>query len=312
MTSGKLIIDNEILLSICVPTYNRVSMLNDLYESIITQNSYDTQLVIVNDGSIDETEIIVDGWIKEKKVKIKYFFQNNSGRGSALRKALLNSDGEYSIIMDDDDYFLEGSFDIIRDSVLKLKCLYNFKKPLAGFSFHCVDEDGHILGNKFQKDEYISDYFKIRFFDNISGDKKEIVKTDIINNNIYNHYYNESRVVTTTLWHKIAYYYDCVCINTPVAVKRYLTDGMTDALLIHKTQSPNYQIDNWLTKINYPHLFSFYNVFLFSMFYWKYWFFGGSVNLFKIKFSRLPLVLFALPMGFVLFLRDIYKVKTIK
>ena len=107
-------------LSVCVPTFNRVDLLNYLYQSLVSQNSSDIELVIVNDGSRDGTETLVQDWIAESRVRIQYYYQNNAGRGSALRKVLLNAEGEYTIIMDDDDYFVEGAFKRIKESLLSI------------------------------------------------------------------------------------------------------------------------------------------------------------------------------------------------
>ena len=59
------------------------------------------------------------------------------------------------------------------------------------------------------------------------GDKKEIVKTEILNEYIFPYFENEKRLVTSTLWNRISYDYDCLFLNHPVAVKRYIKGGTT-------------------------------------------------------------------------------------
>ena len=301
--------NNNLWLSICVPTYNRASLLEDLYNSIISQYNTDVEFVIVNDGSTDETEQLVNNWVEESKIKIEYFNQNNFGRGAALRKALLNAKGEYSIIMDDDDYFVEGALVKIRNLLSGLWVNKGQRKELAGICCLCLSENHNVVGDRFLVHHHISNFFEMRFFDNISGDKKEIIRTDILKNNIFPHFNCEKRVVTSTLWNKIAYDYDCLCVNEPVAVKRYIKGGMSDTLLSLKAQSPNYQIEDCITTINYPNQFSLRIILKYSSILWKYWFFGGVLSLSRINSSRLIFVIFSLPLGFLFYLRDRIKLR---
>ena len=299
------------LLSVCVPTFNRVDLLNHLYQSLISQSYSDIELVIVNDGSTDGTEKLVNEWIKDKIFEVNYSLQENKGRGSALRKAILNARGEYSIIMDDDDYFVEGALENIKQSIIEIDNDNSSNHNLVGICCLCLGENGEVLGDNFPDHNYISNFFSMRFLDKISGDKKEIVKTKILKENIFPFFENEKRVVTSTLWYRIAYDYDCLCLNYPVAVKRYVKGGLSDTLLTLKAESPNYQIEDCITTINFPNQFSLRITLIYSAILWKYWFFGGALSLLRIKLSRLPFVLPGLPLGLILYLKDWLKIKSL-
>jgi glycosyltransferase involved in cell wall biosynthesis len=299
-------------LSVCVPTFNRADLLNYLYQSLVSQNVSDIELVIVNDGSTDETEELVKKWFDQKKVNINYHFQNNEGRGSALRKAILNAEGEYSIIMDDDDYFVEGALETIKKALIECE---NYNSPnhnLAGICCLCLGENGDVLGEKFSDQNYVSNLFNMRFVDKIMGDKKEIVKTEILNEYIFPYFENEKRLVTSTLWNRISYDYDCLFLNHPVAVKRYIKGGMSDTLLELKAISPNYQIEDCIITINYPRQFNLSITFIYSTILWKYWFFGGILSLSRINIGRLPCVFLGLPLGLIFFLKDWFKIKSLE
>ena len=64
-------------LSILTPTYNRGNLLERIYESLIKNSSYDLSFewLIMDDGSTDNTKEIVNNFVKEKKINIKYFYQ---------------------------------------------------------------------------------------------------------------------------------------------------------------------------------------------------------------------------------------------
>ena len=68
--------------TLCVftPTYNRAYILPALYESLLAQTSTDFQWMIVDDGSTDDTESLVQGWIAEGRLSIDYVKQENGGK----------------------------------------------------------------------------------------------------------------------------------------------------------------------------------------------------------------------------------------
>ena len=66
------------IITIFTPTYNRAYKLPDLYVSLCKQTSQHFEWLIVDDGSTDETEQLVDAWIKEKKIFIRYLKQENA------------------------------------------------------------------------------------------------------------------------------------------------------------------------------------------------------------------------------------------
>ena len=83
------------ILTIFTPTYNRQDKLSRVYESLRCQNSALFEWLIVDDGSEDSTEKLVDSFIKEKKIPIKYIKQNNGGKHVAYNTALNYAEGEY-------------------------------------------------------------------------------------------------------------------------------------------------------------------------------------------------------------------------
>ena len=64
-------------LTIFTPTYNRADILNKAYESLKRQTNKDFIWLVVDDGSIDNTEEIVKGWIYENLIEIKYIKKEN-------------------------------------------------------------------------------------------------------------------------------------------------------------------------------------------------------------------------------------------
>lgn len=90
------------IVSIIVPVYNCESYISECLDSILIQTYSNIEILIINDGSIDNTEKIIDNYLK-KDTRIKYFFQQNSGPSEARNIGISNSNGKYIVFVDADD-----------------------------------------------------------------------------------------------------------------------------------------------------------------------------------------------------------------
>lgn len=95
----------EPLLTITTPTYNRAHTLPACYCSLCEQTDKRFLWMIVDDGSEDNTEEIVNQWITEKKLQIKYIKKENGGKASALNVGIEALDTKYAACLDSDDIF---------------------------------------------------------------------------------------------------------------------------------------------------------------------------------------------------------------
>jgi len=92
--------------SIIIPTYNREKFLSKAIKSILTQTFKDFELIIVDDGSIDNTREIVNGFIKQDR-RIRYIYRKNSGGTSVPRnEGIKQANGNYIAFLDSDDQWL--------------------------------------------------------------------------------------------------------------------------------------------------------------------------------------------------------------
>lgn len=90
-------------LSIVTPTYNRAYTLSRLYESLLSQSDLDFEWIIVDDGSVDNTEELALNYQAQNKIAIRYFSQPNGGKQRAHNKGIAESVGELSVCVDSDD-----------------------------------------------------------------------------------------------------------------------------------------------------------------------------------------------------------------
>lgn len=91
------------LVSVIICVYNAEKYLNDALYSIENQSYPNIELVILNDGSTDDSDQIIESFIKTSRLKVVYYKQPNVGLTVSLNKAIALSSGEYIARMDADD-----------------------------------------------------------------------------------------------------------------------------------------------------------------------------------------------------------------
>ena len=92
------------LVSIIIPTYNSSKYIEDALNSVITQDYVNKEIIIVDDGSSDDTIAKLTPYLDE----IKIIKQKNMGSGAARNNGLENSNGKYIAFLDSDDLWLPG------------------------------------------------------------------------------------------------------------------------------------------------------------------------------------------------------------
>jgi len=134
------------LVSIVIPVYNGSNYMREAIDSALDQTYKNIEIIVVNDGSKDNTEKIA----KSYRNKIRYFSKENGGAASALNLAIQNAKGEYiSWLSHDDVYYLEKIEKQInrleklkedrRDSTILISnyCLINEKTEITSIlNFH--------------------------------------------------------------------------------------------------------------------------------------------------------------------------------
>lgn len=92
--------------SVIIPTYNRANLLPRAIKSVLNQTFKDFELIIIDDGSTDNTKQIVEDFQKRES-KIKYVWQENSGGpANSVNSGLKIARGEYVALLENDDEWL--------------------------------------------------------------------------------------------------------------------------------------------------------------------------------------------------------------
>lgn len=209
------------LVTIFTPTYNRAEYLGKLFESLKNQTNHGFKWLIIDDGSTDNTEAVVNAFSGSCDFEIEYIKKENGGKHTALNLAFKMIDSYYTFIVDSDDTLTSNAIQLIYDNDTVVK-----ENKLAGMCFLKGKDKNSVIGNKFPCDGIFND-IDIRFRYKISGDKAEVWRTDILKEHSFPVFEGERFQGENYVWWKIAFNYDMLYINSIVYLAEYLSDGLS-------------------------------------------------------------------------------------
>ena len=215
-------------LTIFTPTYNSAYILPQLYVSLTKQTNRDFEWLIVDDGSSDNTEELVNKWIGEAFIQIRYIKQENGGKMKAHNTGTQNTDTELFFCVDSDDYIVESAVDIILNKWESLGI--SEKESLAGMvGYRGISADVPI-GNEFpiniERDSLGGFYQK-----GLSGDTSLIFRTSVIKEFPFPIIGNEKFITEAYVYDQIDRIYQFCAIAKVLTVCEYREDGLTQNLL---------------------------------------------------------------------------------
>ena len=101
-------------ITILTPTYNRAHLLPDLYQSLCRQTCQLFDWLIIDDGSTDNTEALVNRWISESHpFCIRYVKKENGGKNRAINDGVKLINSLFTMIVDSDDYLTDDSIEFL-------------------------------------------------------------------------------------------------------------------------------------------------------------------------------------------------------
>lgn len=225
------------MLTIITPTFNRSGHLSNLFGSLCQQNNTNFIWLIVDDGSTDNTKILVDSWKKAAPFSIKYLYKENGGKHTALNLGISMIDSELAFIVDSDDYLTENAIETIFEFHEKYKDRIESDK-LCGYSFLRADSNGKVNTGEFPVDEVIDTYRQQRINNNLLGDKAEVYYTKILKQFPFEVFEGEKFMPEDAVWLKMSGPYNMVHANRVIYICDYLEGGLTKTGRKMKIYSP--------------------------------------------------------------------------
>ncbi|MCF8056565.1 MAG: glycosyltransferase family 2 protein [Desulfocapsa sp.] len=105
-------------ISVIIPTYNRRSFLERALSSVLQQSHPCNEILVIDDGSDDDTYDFVDAVSSSCQTPVHYFYQNNNGPAAARNRGIREAKYSYLAFLDSDDHWLKNKLEIQYRSLL--------------------------------------------------------------------------------------------------------------------------------------------------------------------------------------------------
>lgn len=222
-------------LTILTTTYNRSHLLGRCFESLCNQISKDFEWLIIDDGSTDDTEAVVQQYKKTAGFPIRYFRKENGGKHTALNFSHPYIRGQYVLMLDDDDILVPDAVEIVLSDWKK----YAPNKKIACLSYQKGNVGTHKPLVDWSCDQpVVSNTIDFRVNKGLSGDCAEVLRSSVFKEFPAPVFENEKFLPEDFLWIPSAFKYDTVYIRKVIYLCEYRPDGLTRAGKRNQLKNP--------------------------------------------------------------------------
>jgi len=221
-------------ITIFTPTYNRAHLLERLYRSIAAQSFSDMEWLIVDDGSSDDTAAVVQGFIDEGKVDIRYIRQENGGKHRAINRGAREARGELFFIADSDDALPSDALTTIDHYWQQVRD----DATMGGVCGMDARFNGRRIGTGLPQETIDSTTLEIRLKYGVTGDMKEVYRTSIMREFPFPEIEGERFCPEALVLNRIAQKYRLRFINKSIYLVEYQPTGLTSRIVAIRMDSP--------------------------------------------------------------------------
>ena len=209
------------MITILTPTYNREKNLKKAYKSLLEQTNKDFEWLVIDDGSKDKTKKLINLYIKENKINIRYIYKENGGKHTALNLGTKEAKGELIFILDSDDYLSNDAIELCYKYWKK----YKDNDKICGMTFLRKINNPKYRDKKF--DECISNMIEFKYNKGYLPDMCEVMRKDILLRYPFPVFNNERFLSEVIVTGNIAKKYDTAYIPIEIYYTEYLEDGLS-------------------------------------------------------------------------------------
>lgn len=213
------------LFTVFTPTYNRAHTLNRVYQSLLAQTFTDFEWVIVDDGSTDNTKELVNSFIKQGRISIRYFQQPNTGKHVAFNRGVNEAHGELFLSLDSDDACSPVALERFRARWLAIP--ESEQMNFSGLTCLSEDSNGSVIGGNLLFDFIDGHPYEVTSKYRLKGDKWGFHKTKILKSHPFPVFPNERFVPESLIWNRIGRKYKIRFFNEVLHKAHYQKDGLS-------------------------------------------------------------------------------------
>lgn len=144
------------LVTIFTPVFNRAHTLHRAYESLKSQTFKNFEWIIINDGSTDNTDEVVENYINDNILNIRYYKQENQHKFLTLKRAIDLAQGDYFTILDSDDALLPSSLTDLISHIDK-------NSDIIHINGLAIDDTGNLYGKQFPQSPLDCSVFDLKY-----------------------------------------------------------------------------------------------------------------------------------------------------
>ena len=146
----------EFLISIVIPIYNAEKYLEECLNSIKNQTYKNFEVIMVNDGSKDDSETICMNFLRSDS-RFRYLKKENGGVSSARNVGLDNVEGDYITFIDADDWVDENHLEILIDGIIKNNC----EVAISSYMQFINTRETYLINIYSNQEKYLLNYGKM-------------------------------------------------------------------------------------------------------------------------------------------------------
>ena len=303
------------LITVFTPTYNRAHLLPRLYESLCNQTFKDFEWIIVDDGSTDNTEEVVQSWLHPAppphsplkgesaelcNFPIYYIKKENGGKHRAINRGVQEAQGELFFIVDSDDRLPANALERIAYYYEQIKDNEEFA-GVCGLRYYF---DGAQVGGEQPFDVTDCSMLNIRQKHHIQGDMAEVLRTDVMQEFPFPEIEGERFCPEALVWNRIAQKYVMRYFHENIYECEYQPDGLTAKIVRIRMDSPLATVMTYQELNSYD--ISFIQKLKAAINYWRFRFCARNNN----EIPKLPWYWnWIIPFGFLMHLKDKQSIK---
>lgn len=237
------------LITVFTPTYNREKFIDKCYASLKRQTSYNFEWLIIDDGSTDNTELLISKWQKkEKNFNIRYYKKENGGLHTGYNKGIELADTELLMCIDSDDWLPD-------DAIERIEEIWNNISDKGYVGIMGIDkyENGECVGDKFPENVHEMFLYEKLTKYNISGDKKMIHRTDLLKKVApMPTFVGEKNFNPSYMMYQLDQFGKLYVTNDCFCIVNYQPDGMSSNIYKQYYDSPNSFAETRKLYLSFP------------------------------------------------------------
>ncbi len=222
-------------ITVFTPTYNRGYIIGRLYESLCRQTYKDFEWLVIDDGSTDDTGILVKKFTSERKIPIRYISQENGGKHRAINRGVREAYGVLFFIVDSDDYLTDDALERVAVRFSEIRDDLSF----GGVSGLKVDiRSGKKVGGEESWEVVDCTCLEFRYKHKVKGDMAEVFRTSVMREFPFPEITGERFCTESLVWNRMAQKYKMRYFYEKIYICEYLSDGLTAGSVHSRRNSP--------------------------------------------------------------------------